>query len=337
MHNSTPTSRLTFSDLILEVSIKGGIASYGAGGDSAPAVPTDAHDLAEAKRVVNKAIRMFLSDSPPTGWRWTRPVVDIVLWPSLADDPDRTVSGGAYSAGDDETVLTASEDVFERTMETKPIVIDGVGTFTMKRYVSATSMVVSGDASAASSDEFAIVTDGNYVMPRGFSGSFRGAITYAPSTNQAVPLEWASEHTIRQLRENRTVETGWPNIAAIRIQENRHRWDLMVYPVPHELMVVQMAFDLHFDALDDINALLPIPFSMDEGLLAACRAMWEREFDDAPGNDWGYYREIALPNAHKMDAQSAPKSLGYFGDLSFPRVTVRNFREWQQRPNVRVV
>ena len=84
---SAPTMEMTFSDLIIEVAEVAGIAYYGASGDEAAQVPGDAHSLALCKKVVNTAIRMFISDGPPNGWRWMRKIARITLNPG-GDGPD---------------------------------------------------------------------------------------------------------------------------------------------------------------------------------------------------------------------------------------------------------
>ncbi|KKL50219.1 hypothetical protein LCGC14_2307650, partial [marine sediment metagenome] len=81
---TNPTGALTFEDLIIEVAIKLGVAYYGAAGDKEAQVPIDVHDLSICKRVVNNAIRLFLSDAPPNGWRCQHPVASLTMWASVA-------------------------------------------------------------------------------------------------------------------------------------------------------------------------------------------------------------------------------------------------------------
>lgn len=105
-----PSSVLTFSDLLIEVAYKAGMAYYGSDGQGAPQVPVDAHDLALAKQIVNRAIRMFINDGPaPNGWKWLNPVAQVDIWPSIAADSTGTssyVTSTAYNSTTNLTTLT---------------------------------------------------------------------------------------------------------------------------------------------------------------------------------------------------------------------------------------
>jgi hypothetical protein len=318
---SEPTSVLTFRDLILDVARKLGYAYYGENGDEAIQIPQDGHDLDECKRIVNKGIRMFLADAPqPNGWRWTRPTASVTIWGTVATDSDNLVASGGYTPGTNKTELNASSDSFYESMEEKTITLTGVGSFTITDYVSAQQIRVSGDATGASFGvTWSITADGNYTLPRTFSGMYTGDITYTADTNQGVSLDWTDEAVIRQWRENVTDETGDPFWAAIRPMTSgtpRRRWELMVYPMPDEVMTVEFPFLLHFDSLVDLDEVHPAPFSHDEAVRAACLAAAERDSEDVPGPDYEYYRRVCLPNSYRIDAQSAPRKLGYFGNPS---------------------
>ena len=331
------TSALTFRDLILEVSRAMGNSFYGENGDGAIEIPVDEHDLTECKRHVNNGIRMFLSDAPPTGWRWARPVADVSLWPTIDVVTANTVTGGTYVPGEDETELTTTANTFFESMEEHEIVITTAGTFTMKRYVSATRMFVYGDAHLASAQTYKITADGGYTLPRTFAGMFTGSIGFGPATNRAVRIEWTDESTIRALRENVNVETGIPRYAAIDViqTENavRRRYMLMVYPIPFELHIVQFPYDLHFDLLTDLDEVPLTPIAHDETIRAATLAVVERDVNGEEGSAVNYYRQSALPNSMNIDARTGPRKLGYFGNQR-NIVTPQNFRDFIKRPNV---
>ena len=213
-----PTSALTFRDLIKEVAHKLGTGFYGSDGTEALQVPSDAHDLDEAKRIVNSGIRMFINDAPkPNGWRWLSPVQDLVFWGPVAEKDGRTVSGGTYDSTEDETQLTSTEDVFYASMEEKKITLENGNTYTLKRFVDAKNFYVDGDASGESGEKFSIDPEGSYTLPRNFSGQITGDITYSANTNQGVQLTWIDESLIRAWRENITDETGDPFWVAVRV------------------------------------------------------------------------------------------------------------------------
>lgn len=334
-----PTSSLTFENLIIEVARKIGVASYGAGGTGIAAKPTDAHDLDECKRHVNNGIRMFIADAPPSGWNWTKPVAEIALWPTVEELAGRTVSGGAFAGGI--TTVTASASVFHASMERKTLSISGVGDFVIKTFTSATVVDVEGDASSALNALFSIEANGNYTLPDNFGGQYSGTISYAPSTNRGVTLGWSSDGEIRLWRENADIHTGQPWIAAVRVMDNgtpRRRWELMVYPTPDELLMIQFPYDLHFDSLVNDTDVHPAPFTHDEAIRAACLAVTEKDVEGVEGPDWKYYRKTCLPNSYRIDARSKPRKLGYFGDPGHGSGgihPIRVFREnLYQRPEV---
>ena len=74
-----PTGNYTFDGLILRVAELVGIASYGTDGSGVAAIPTDAHDLDKCKRVVNDAIKMFISDAPVNGWLWMKRLMEVTF------------------------------------------------------------------------------------------------------------------------------------------------------------------------------------------------------------------------------------------------------------------
>lgn len=318
--SAQPTSALTFSDLILETALKMGVAYYGADGTEAPQIPTDAHDLADCKRHVNNAIRMFIGDAPKVGWRWARPAKSFTLWASIAVDASRTVTAGAYDAPNDQTLLTLTGGVFYETMEDKDIVITGVGTFRIKQYVTATTAYVAGDASSVSADTYSITADGDYTLPRDFGGDHGGPVTFGSDTNQTTIIQWADESQIRDARTVTADTTGFPTLVAVKSADTiysgeRRRYALAVYPIPYSNFTVEFKYNVYFDALTSLTEYAPSPIVHDETLRAACRAVVERDVDRITnGPDWQYYRSNRLPPSQDADSRSGPRRLGYFGN-----------------------
>ena len=329
-----PTAILTFGDLLLEAALEMGVAFFGADGTEVAQVPTDVHDLAEVKRHVNNAIRMVFSNGPPGGWRWRRPVASVDVWAAVALDTAVTISGGAYDAPNDETILTATAASFFASMELKSIAITTVATFTIKRYISATSVAVTGDASTASADTFSIASNGDFTLPQSFSGAYTGKITYAAETNQAIHLEWSDEGTIRALRED-NLNTDFPRLAAVRVRSDNRRWELMTWPVPSSSEVLEFPFYLHFATLIAVTDLPPMPFSFDEVLRAAVLYVIERDVHkQRQGQYQDYYTGIALPSAWSEDQRAAPKRIGRFGNPTSLAVNEFNFRDFRSKPTV---
>lgn len=335
---SEPTGVLTFADLIIDVAEKIGCPYYGTGGTEAAQVPVDAQNLDLCKRIVNKAIRMFISDAPkPNGWRWLKPVASLVLWPSVDAAAANVVVTAPYVAPT--TTITVTSAAFYPSMELKTITI-GTTEFTIASYISATSVTVTGDAHTLVGSTFSVAADGNYTLPADFGGQFTGHPTFSAGTNRGSAIEFTDESTIRELRANITASTGTPYLMAVRIMGTgspRRRWEAMFYSTPAEVFTVQFPYVLHFQALATTTEVSPAPFGHDEAIKAACRAVAEKDVEDAMGKEWDYYRTIALPNSYLVDAQSAPKSLGYFGNGRGTPMTIHTFRDgFYMRPTVTV-
>jgi hypothetical protein len=332
-----PTSVLTFKDLIIEVSRKMGTAFYGSDGDEEVQVPTNAHDLAEAKRMVNNGIRMFLSDAPPKGWFWTRPVQSFVLWADIAVGTD-TVTGSAYDPGSNKSTITATASAFFPTMEEHTLTTTTSGDFTITDYVSATVIKVQGDASAVSAETFSMASGGAFTLPVTFGGSVQGDIRFAAGTNNGSVIAWGSESEIRAFREDST-STGTPNIAAVRpkatVVGSRRRWDLVVWSTPDADVTVEFPFDLHFDKLVEFDEVQPAPLMYDEAVKAACLAAVDKDGENVMGTDWEYYTRRALPQSHLINNRAAPKSVGSFNMGSVSRAdAIRLFRNNSTRQDV---
>lgn len=310
-----PTSTLTFEDLILELTRKLGTASFGDEGDAVLQIPTDAHDLAEAKRMVNNAIRMFINDAPRSGWRWTKPVGQFVLWASIAADSANTVTFAGYDPASNKSTITVTSAVFLETMEEKTLTLATSGDQTITDVVSTTSVKVSGElTSTIDGETFSITADGNYTLPVNF-GVPNGIPTFASSTDQGVGLDWSSEGVIRSLRAD-TAQTGDPFVLAVwpkaTVVGSRRRQELLTYPTPSTEITVEFPFEIGFDKLVDLTENPPTYQSQDENIKAAVLAIGDKEGEGILGTDWGYYTDKALPAAYRIDNRLAPRKLGSF-------------------------
>lgn len=336
------TSVLAFQDLILAVAYKLGFAYYGSDGQGVPQIPTDAHDLFVCKDIVNKAIRMFINDAPQNGWRWLRPVAQLDLWPSIANNPANAITTAVYNSGTQLTTLTIPTAAFFPSMELRPIVFADTTSATIVSYLSATSITVQGDFHLKASQQWSVTTTGDYTLPSTFGGQFIGHPTFVAGTNRGMTLHWVEESWIRERRSNQNQETGTPYSMAVRIMNTgspRRRWEMMFYRMPGEYLSVLFPYILHFDYLVNLTDVQPAPFGHDETVKAACLAVAEKEVEDTTdGPDWNYYRSVCLANSYRVDALSAPKNLGYCGNPSAARLSVPPIREWRdnfyQRPTV---
>jgi hypothetical protein len=322
--------------LLLEVAREMGAAYMGAAGDEVSQIPIDAYDLSECKRHVNNGLRKFFADAPPTGWRFARPVQTIDLWGAVGVVAGTTVTSVTDSGV---TTMTATAASFCESMELKIIVVtdaDGSDDIMITKVLSSTKAEINrGDNSDFSASTYSIANNGNYTMPPHFAGMMTGTPTYVTNSNQGVSLSWVGEALIRQYRENITDETGDPFYLATRTMNvdglgnplNGRRWELMAYPRSSGTESVEFPMELHFDKLENLADLPPVPIVHDETLKAACLAVVERDVHDRPGRHWQDYHENALPRSHTLDARTGPRALGYFGDPSVGRPSIQQWRQ----------
>jgi hypothetical protein len=324
---SEPTSALTFADLTLEVAKKLGVAFYGLAGDEVAQVPTDVHDLAECQAHVNNAIRLFISDAPPPGWRWMRRLDTVVLWATTTG----TATGTYVSPTG---TITATSAKFYPSMVGHEIVFTVSGaSYTVVGYTSPTVVTTDANCSGEVAAAFTITANGNYTMPAYFGGQYTGEATFSAGSNEAYHLEWTDDYEIRRFREIPTVDIDTPRLLAVRrMNEVARRWEVMAWPTPGTTVSIQVPYELSFDRMTTGTDLHPAGDRFDEAVKAACFAVLERDAEDSLAGLMQEYREVALPNAYKIDARSAPKRLGPSG--RHVRVTPWNFREYRRRPTV---
>lgn len=219
-------------------------------------------------------------------------------------------------------------------------------------YLALTANVMTGTQVAA---PFSMASTGDYTLPANFGGQYTGDITFIANTNRGMILSWVNETFMRFRRQNYNIESGTPYIAAVRLMPtpsylpltntsglmlSRRRWELITWRISSEFLSIVFPYALCFNNLvnatpggaDDVP---PCPFFHDEAVKAAILAVAELEVLDTKGLHWEYYKENALPNSWRIDAQSAPKALGYFGNAKGGLPNIQAFRSWfYQRPTV---
>ena len=145
---SEPTVALTYQDLILVVAEQLGIAYYGPNGDQIAQIPVDAYELDRCKRFVQDGIRMFISDAPPDGWRWQRPLAEVDLWVDLGVGMPPATAGpnlatAVFSGG--ATHITATTASFSAASVGQVIAVRDQGVFTVVSFISPTEITVAGN------------------------------------------------------------------------------------------------------------------------------------------------------------------------------------------------
>lgn len=235
-----------------------------------------------------------------------------------------------------------------------------IGTpYTILQYLSPTQIVVDGNTTThgyPAHCPFSFACQGDYTLPANFSGQVNGDPTYVANTNRGMILRWTNEFAIRSRRQNYNIESGTPYELATRLMPTpsyavltntagimlpRRRWELLTWRISSEFLSVIFPYTLGFNNLLNLTDVPPSPFAHDEALLSCCKAVAEKEVDDSMGGpDWKYYHETALKQSWQIDARSAPRAIGYFGNptaAGSAQSAIRAFRDhWYQRPTVPV-
>ncbi len=215
-------------------------------------------------------------------------------------------------------------------------IVAAVHNYVIESVTSVLIAVVTGDASGESDGATVDITaDGNYTLPSTFGGEYLGPITYAAGTNVGGPIAWTSEGRIREYRQNVDSQTGNPTEAAIRKSSTARQWELMVHMIPGAERTVEFPYELYFTAMSATGDLHPAGAHYDETVLAACEGYAEMKGEDKLAGRMQYYKESALPAAHRRNARSAPKRLGNLLDRT-PRERGSNWRNYVTRPDVTI-
>ena len=236
---------------------------------------------------------------------------------TITDTTTVIVDGDASGEADGDTVTITRDYVIEAV--TSALIVDVTGN-------------ASGEADGA---VVTVVADGNYTLPSTFGGEYLGPITYAAGTNVGGPIAWTSEGRIREYRQNVDSQTGNPTEAAIQKSSTARQWKLMVHMIPGEERTVEFPYELYFTAMSATGDLHPAGAHYDETVLAACEGYAEMKGEDKLAGRMQYYKESALPAAHRRNARSAPKRLGNLLDRT-PRERDSNWRNYTTRPDVTI-
>lgn len=269
-----PTSALSFYDLILRVAKEAGIAYYGSAGDKQAMIPIDdASDLDLCKMAVNDAIRMFIADAPPKGWRWMRRIMSMTLTATR-------VTGTAESCGDTSLIDSTLAATYKTDNEIAGWYIyiltgDGAGSYAPILNYDATSVPGtvnvtewfdeqgnSGGTPPEADSTYAITPietiNGDitrYPLAENFGGEVNGSIEYIAGSGHGAQIQWCSESQIRA-RQAVSMLTSYPRFAAIRPLEYKsggfgpkRRFELILDKKPSTVETVEFPYTLFFDKL----------------------------------------------------------------------------------------
>lgn len=264
---SEPTSALSFEDLVVRVAELLGVADWDAT-DGTPIVPisdnTNRYDLSLCVRIVNNAIRMFIADAPPKGWRWMKRIHSLAMAITYTGT---ATAGTAASLTDSGLASTYADDFFngysiyiksgtgvgESATITDYTGLTGVFDFTA---LSGGSTPDTTSVYTIAKSTLAIDGDGaRYLLPEDFGGTVDGKITYTADSNHGTRINWVDEARIRDFRAT-TIQSGYPVWAATlpysptspTIVANR-RWEIMFEPRPASIQTIKFPYTMHFNKL----------------------------------------------------------------------------------------
>ena len=328
-----PTTALTFQDLLLRVAEYYGVASYDSNG--MPYIPTDdAFNLRECKRIVNEGIRMFIARPPRNGkWRWTHRT-HILTFDSTGGGSDNINSDPAryvlpqhfacpagsinYAANSSHGITINWCDIDEITQRRELSVRHGYPMFAAIRpYQPASApslassrrweIIFDPSPNSNKSVEFPYVVGFDNMQLEGGTTDSATATTLVDTT-RTEPNDYFNGWVITIISGTgkgsyATVtdfvqSTGTFTVADwLDIEGNAGGTD----PGANSIYAIEPASNLH-----------PAGFMFDEAIRTACLAKCEMEAEDAElGTKYiEYFDSVALPQAHQIDANLAPRKLG---------------------------
>ncbi len=259
-----PTSALSFEDLVIRVAELLSIADYDTTDESMIIPVTSKYEFELCVRIVNNAIRMFIADAPPKGWRWMKRIHSLtmaVTYTGTATSGGATTlvnSSIASSYADDfftaySIYITAGTGIGESATVTDYTGSSGTFTFaalsggstpdtTTKYTIAKSTLAINGDGA-------------RYLLPEDFGGTVDGKITYQAGSAHGTQISWVDEARVRDFRST-TIQSGYPTWAATRpysptsptIATSR-RWEVMFEPRPASIQTVLFPYTMHFNKL----------------------------------------------------------------------------------------
>ena len=259
---AAPDSLLTFEDMIIAVAELLEIADWDTtdGGIILPV--SDAYNFNLCKRIVNNAIRMFVGDGPPKGWRWMRRLCLVAVVATYT---------GTATGGTSTTLVDTGRNEVDDFFNGYDIYIEsgtGVGeSATITNFVNSTGTfeftALSGGSTPDTTSAYTIATSVNaidgdgsrYKLPTNFGGTVDGKIEYIKSSSHGASIEWRDEAFLRR-RRTVVITTGYANYAAIRpyqpTDENlmaTRQWEIIFDPRPVATDAFEFPYTLHFDKM----------------------------------------------------------------------------------------
>lgn len=256
-------------------------------------------DVADILRDGYQAMLIPQIDTPAGvyKWQWMRPVTTITVWSTQTG----TLTSATQQAGT--TVLVAATGTFYESMVGKTITLSS-GDFIVTEYVSATSVVVAGNASAATG-AWEVEADGDYGLNAdivAIDGNLILSRDEAANRLEVVPRDILDIHAMRS-----TSETGTPTYFAMKRRAFDgaigQRWDLAIYPNPDRVYNFTARVTIEPDVIDAVNKWGLGGFPYSRALKLSCLAQMELQHNGQYGAHHQAYL-LALQAAIDFDRKA---------------------------------
>ena len=267
-----PTSSLSILSLATRIAKEAGTAYRGVDGMSRAMPPVDHDDLGDIKQVINDGIRQFESDAPPTGWEWRKRMIQVSI--SNVEITGTADAADATSLTDATLEDTYDEDDDLNTYWVYILTGTGAGSYAqITNYTTSGGVITvadwldaygnAGGTDPAADSTFTITQYetvagdvGRLPLPENYGGEVSGDINYDKDSVHRQRILWTAENIIRKRRQN-SKDTGYPFMAAIRQLEPasstsgpKRRQELIVYPDPIQVDILEWPYILVFDKID---------------------------------------------------------------------------------------
>lgn len=326
-----PTLVLTYDDYRIRVAEFLGIASYGAGGTGAAAIPTDTHDLDVVSRLVADGYRRFITERD---WKFLTPTFDITFVTGFSGT---VTAGGNGTTTIRDSSRTEADDFFNTFLIKTTSATDGsTQVRTVSDYDGTTNdeftVSVAFSPAIAVGDTYetaaATAVDGEnyrYFMPDDFYGEMVTSFTY-PTNGPLMMMVETTEFDIRTLRAA-GLASGPPIRYALRPintteTTTAQRYEVLTWPTPNLLTTVTGSYR-RFPAQFSTGTNRSVAgYQHDETVLKAAIAEAELQRDDKQGEREASY-QVALAKSVDRDRHTATKRIRDYGDKGEDRFDIR--------------
>lgn len=164
-------------------------------------------------------------------------------------------------------------------------------------------------------------------------GSINQRMNLTASANSGpIVVDLVNDGQIRLLYAADNAATGAPCYAAIRplrgtTADDGQRSEMHIYPLADQDYDIEVPYNI---LPDMISTTRPFPYGgadHSECILASCKAAAEANQDDAKGLWWVNFMERLAASIDK-DRQKYPMKLGYNGDRSAQKISLRESVKW---------